>query len=99
MAGVAAAAEAAERIAAVAVLDLGHAGAEVGEQHAGKRPGDHGGELDDPGAGERRHGQCPPATKPADAGRSYAMGFAPFSYITMRIVRACSPTRCATRPA
>src|SRR3981189_267311 len=67
MAAVASAAEAAERIAAVAVLDLGHRGAEVGEQHPGKRAGDHGGELDDPDALERRHGQCPPATKPAGA--------------------------------
>ncbi len=54
MRAVEAAAEAAEGVAAVRVLDLDDVGAEVGEHHPGQRPGDHGRQLDDPDAGKRR---------------------------------------------
>ena len=47
MRAVVAAAETAERIAALRVLDLDHFGAEIGQHHAGERRGDHRAELDD----------------------------------------------------
>src|SRR5207253_9496527 len=52
MRAVLAAAEAAERIAALRVLDLDHFRAEVGQHHAGKRSGDHGAELEHAHASE-----------------------------------------------
>ena len=52
MAAIEAAAKIAERIAAFRILDLDHRGAEIGQQHAGERPGDHGGQFDDPYAVE-----------------------------------------------
>jgi hypothetical protein len=41
-------AEVAEGIAALAVLDLDHGGAQIGQQHAGERAGNHGGEFKHP---------------------------------------------------
>ena len=55
MAAVVAAVIVAERVAALAVLDLDHCGAEIAEQLPGERAGDHGGQLDE----LESHRECP----------------------------------------
>ena len=61
MRAVLAAAEAAERIAALRVLDLDHFSAEIGQHHAGERSGDHRPELDDAHAFEHVGHRAPPS--------------------------------------
>ena len=60
----------AQRIAAVRSLDLDDIGAEVGQVAGAVRSGDHGGEVEHPQAGERRHRRSrhPPCDPPARLG-------------------------------